>query len=152
MSFQHFWILLYISYLVEHPIFYSTPSPYSKPTAYVMHCMWYSGVEELSLSVAEWFKIISDSALPFQEIYHRQLSAGDVTTMFRLRDMVRPICCVCVCLLKERSTTLFPSLKFTERQPCVQLMDQCVFYVVWRWSLFRGLTASLLSSRTRCNN
>jgi len=95
--------------------------------------MWYSGVEEFSLRVAECFKIISDFALAFQEInhhHHQQLSASDIMTMFRLCDMVRPIYCVYVCLLKERTMTLFSSLKFTARQPCVQLMDQCVFYVV----------------------
>jgi hypothetical protein len=95
-----------------------------------MRCMWYSGVEELSLSVAECFKIISDFALAFHEINHHQFSASDVMTLFRLRDMVRLIYCVCVCLLKERTVTLFSLLTLTARQPCAQLMDHCVFYVV----------------------
>jgi hypothetical protein len=110
-------------------------SPESNPTVYVMHCMWYTRVEDLSLSVVEWFKIISDFFLAFQEIYHHLLSVSDVMTMFRLRDMVRPIQCVCVLLFKERTVTLFCSvlfcsLKLRARQPCAQLMDQCVFYVL----------------------
>ena len=139
-----FWNTLY---------FTQSPFPWLEPYSlcyalYVIYCR----VEDLSLSVVEWFKIISDFLLAFQEIYHHQLSVSDVMTMFRLRDMVRPIWCVCVRLLQERTVTLFCSLKFRARQPCAQLMDQCVFYVVWRWSLFRGLTVSLLSLRTQCNN
>jgi hypothetical protein len=64
-----------------------------------MHYMWYSRVQELSLSAAEWFNIISDFARAFQEIYHHhhhQLCASDVMTLFRLSDTLRPICCLSV--------------------------------------------------------
>jgi hypothetical protein len=79
--------------------FTQNPSPDSKPTVYIMHYTRCSHVGELSLNVAECFKIISDLSLACKQIYHHQLPERDVMTLFRLRDMIRPIYFICVCLL-----------------------------------------------------